>query len=84
MYASAVAAQCKVPLEAVSMQKEYFDLVVGHTVAEAARGRTPNPDILCNRCLTRDIRRNIYVPPKRIRRVSFYSIYDMHLEPEIT
>ena len=47
-YASAVARQCGVPLEAVSMQKEYFEQVVGHTVAEAARGRTPNPDILCN------------------------------------
>jgi len=35
------------------MQREYFDLVVGHTVAEAARGRTPNPDILCNRCMPR-------------------------------
>ena len=48
-YASKVASHCNVPLEAISMQREYFDLVVGHTVVEAARGRTPNPDILCNR-----------------------------------
>jgi hypothetical protein len=30
------------------MQREYWDLVVASTVREAQRGRTPNPDILCN------------------------------------
>lgn len=47
-YASAVAKQAKVPLEAVSMQREYWDRVVHETIEEARLGRTPNPDILCN------------------------------------
>jgi tRNA U34 2-thiouridine synthase MnmA/TrmU len=42
------AAQAGVPLEAVSMQKEYWAEVVAATIAEAEKGRTPNPDILCN------------------------------------
>ena len=47
-YATAVAKQAGVPLEAVSMQKEYWSEVVASTIAEADKGRTPNPDILCN------------------------------------
>lgn len=47
-YASAVCAQAGVPLEAVSLQQEYQDEVVGYLVAEAEAGRTPNPDIMCN------------------------------------
>ena len=35
-------------LKVVSLQKEYWDRVVTHTVAEIKAGRTPNPDILCN------------------------------------
>mmetsp|Transcript_2793 Transcript_2793/g.6216 ORF Transcript_2793/g.6216 Transcript_2793/m.6216 type:complete len:235 (-) Transcript_2793:848-1552(-) len=47
-FASAVAAQAKVPLEAISMQRAYWDEVVAWTILEAKAGRTPNPDILCN------------------------------------
>ena len=47
-YCQAVCAQAGVPLEAVSLQREYQDEVVGYLVAEAAAGRTPNPDIMCN------------------------------------
>ena len=47
-YASAVCAQAGVPLEAVSLQQEYQQEVVGYLVAEAEAGRTPNPDIMCN------------------------------------
>jgi len=43
-----VCEQLEVPLEVVSLQKEYKDEVVAHTVAEVKAGRTPNPDILCN------------------------------------
>lgn len=43
-----VCDQVSVPLEVVSLQKEYKDEVVAYTVAEVKAGRTPNPDILCN------------------------------------
>lgn len=43
-----VCEQLEVPLEVVSLQKEYKDEVVSYTVAEVKAGRTPNPDILCN------------------------------------
>lgn len=47
-YVRAVCEQLDVPLEVVSLQKEYWDEVVSYTVAEVKRGNTPNPDILCN------------------------------------
>lgn len=43
-----VCEQLDVPLEIVSLQKEYKDEVVAYTIAEVKAGRTPNPDILCN------------------------------------
>lgn len=47
-YAQQVCEQLKVPLETVSLQREYWDEVVAYTLAEAQAGRTPNPDIMCN------------------------------------
>ncbi len=47
-YVEAVCKQAQVPLEVISLQKEYFDKVVTHTVDQIKAGRTPNPDILCN------------------------------------
>ena len=47
-YVRAVCEQADVPLEVVSLQKEYWDQVVAYTIAEIKAGRTPNPDILCN------------------------------------
>lgn len=44
----AVCEQAGVPLETVSLQNEYKDRVISYTVDEARRGRTPNPDIMCN------------------------------------
>lgn len=38
----------QVPLEVVSLQKEYFDHVVKYAIAEVKAGRTPNPDVFCN------------------------------------
>jgi tRNA (5-methylaminomethyl-2-thiouridylate)-methyltransferase len=43
-----VCEQLDVPLEIVSLQKEYKDEVVAYTIAQVKAGRTPNPDILCN------------------------------------
>src|SRR3972149_7962267 len=47
-YVKKVCDQLDVPLEVVSLQKEYHDEVVSYTLAEIKAGRTPNPDILCN------------------------------------
>lgn len=47
-YAQRVCDQLGVPLETVSLQKEYWDEVVQYTFDEARLGRTPNPDIMCN------------------------------------
>lgn len=47
-YARAVCKQANVQLEEVGLQREYWDQVVQYTMAEAKRGRTPNPDVMCN------------------------------------
>ena len=47
-YARSVCDHFRVPLEVVSLQRPYWDLVVAHTVSELKAGRTPSPDILCN------------------------------------
>ena len=47
-YVEKVCEDAKVPLEVVSMQKEYWDTVVKYTIDECKAGRTPNPDIFCN------------------------------------
>ncbi|HZW61556.1 MAG TPA: tRNA 2-thiouridine(34) synthase MnmA [Candidatus Babeliales bacterium] len=48
-YVQAVCDQADVPLEVVSMQQEYWDHVVAYTLAEIKAGRTPNPDVWCNK-----------------------------------
>ena len=47
-YVQAVCNQANVPLEVISLQKEYWAEVVNYTLNEVKAGRTPNPDILCN------------------------------------
>ncbi|CAN5122130.1 tRNA 2-thiouridine(34) synthase MnmA [soil metagenome] len=47
-YVRSACEQLEVPLEVVSLQKEYWDQVVAYTMAEIKSGRTPNPDVLCN------------------------------------
>ena len=47
-YAQKVCKQLDVPLEIISLQKEYHDEIVSYTIAEIKAGRTPNPDVLCN------------------------------------
>lgn len=47
-YVEAVCKQAGVPLKVISLQKEYWDRVVTHTMEEIKAGRTPNPDVLCN------------------------------------
>ncbi len=45
----AVCGRLGVPFEVVSLQQEYLARVVDETLAELRAGRTPSPDVLCNR-----------------------------------
>lgn len=47
-YARAVCDQLGVPLKVISLQGEYWQKVVDHSIAELKKGYTPSPDILCN------------------------------------
>ena len=47
-FARKVTEGVNVPLEIISLQKEYWERVVTHTISELKQGRTPSPDILCN------------------------------------
>jgi tRNA-specific 2-thiouridylase len=47
--AKAVAEELGIPLHKASFATEYRARVFGQFLAELAAGRTPNPDVLCNR-----------------------------------
>lgn len=47
--AQAVADKLGIPLHTANFAAEYWDNVFEHFLAEYQAGRTPNPDILCNR-----------------------------------
>jgi len=47
--ARAVCDQIGIPLHTVNFAREYWDRVFQHCLDEFAQGRTPNPDIWCNR-----------------------------------
>lgn len=44
-----VSALLDIPYYTVNFAKEYMDRVFSYFLAEYAAGRTPNPDVLCNR-----------------------------------
>ncbi len=47
--AKAVAAELGIPLHQVSFAAQYRERVFQHFLDEYSAGRTPNPDVLCNR-----------------------------------
>lgn len=47
-YVRQVCDQAGVPLEILSLQKEYHEEIVSYTISEIKSGRTPNPDSMCN------------------------------------
>lgn len=47
-YLRTICEQNNIPLEVISLQKEYHQEVVGYSLREIKAGRTPNSDLLCN------------------------------------
>lgn len=50
-----VAQHLGIPFQAVDMSMEYKKRIVDYMFAEYERGRTPNPDVLCNREIKFDL-----------------------------
>lgn len=44
-----VAEKIGIPYYTVNFEKQYFDKVFAYFLEEYRRGRTPNPDVMCNR-----------------------------------
>jgi tRNA-specific 2-thiouridylase len=49
MFAEMVAKKLKIPFFQVDLSSEYRQKVVDYMFSEYEKGRTPNPDVLCNR-----------------------------------
>ena len=50
-----VAQKLGIPFQAIDLSKEYKERIVDYMFAEYESGRTPNPDVLCNREIKFDI-----------------------------
>ena len=50
-----VAQHLGIPFQTIDLSKEYKERIVDYMFAEYQRGRTPNPDVLCNREIKFDI-----------------------------
>lgn len=44
-----VCEQLDIPYYSVNFEKEYYDRVFSYFLDEYKRGRTPNPDVMCNK-----------------------------------
>lgn len=53
--ALAVAEHLGIPFYAIDLSKEYKERIVDYMFAEYQKGRTPNPDVLCNREIKFDV-----------------------------
>jgi tRNA-uridine 2-sulfurtransferase len=49
MFAEMVAKKLKIPFHQVDLSSQYREKVVDYMFSEYEKGRTPNPDVLCNR-----------------------------------
>lgn len=49
MFAEMVARKLDIPFEYIDLSEEYRARVVDYMFSEYEKGRTPNPDVLCNR-----------------------------------
>ena len=50
-----IANQLEIPFQVIDLSKEYKEKIVDYMFAEYERGRTPNPDVLCNREIKFDV-----------------------------
>lgn len=50
-----VADKLGIPFQTIDLSKEYKEKIVDYMFAEYEQGRTPNPDVLCNREIKYDI-----------------------------
>ncbi|MBN4070817.1 tRNA 2-thiouridine(34) synthase MnmA [Olleya sp. AH-315-F22] len=50
-----VAEKLDIPFQTVDLSKEYKERIVDYMFKEYERGRTPNPDVLCNREIKFDV-----------------------------
>jgi len=50
-----VAEKLGIPFQTVDLSKEYKERIVDYMFDEYAKGRTPNPDVLCNREIKFDV-----------------------------
>ena len=55
VFAELVAKRLDIPLHVVDLSEQYRQRVVDYMFAEYERGRTPNPDVLCNREIKFDV-----------------------------
>jgi tRNA-uridine 2-sulfurtransferase len=55
LFAQMVAKKLQIPLHTVDLSEQYGKRVVDYMFSEYERGRTPNPDVLCNREIKFDI-----------------------------
>ena len=53
--AKAVCDKLGIPLHRVDFVKEYWDFVFSYFLDELKKGRTPNPDVMCNRYIKFDL-----------------------------
>ena len=53
-----VAQHLGIPFQVIDLSNAYRERIVDHMFAEYAAGRTPNPDVLCNREIKFDLFRN--------------------------
>jgi tRNA-specific 2-thiouridylase len=49
MFAEMVSKKLNIPFHQVDLSEQYRERVVDYMFSEYAKGRTPNPDVLCNR-----------------------------------
>lgn len=55
LFAKMVAKKIDIPLEVVDLSVQYRKRVVDYMFSEYEQGRTPNPDVLCNREIKFDV-----------------------------